>query len=303
MRLEFGKSDAPVASLTRDEWLRRKEIHQELVGRWADDRVSRATVGIPDPVYDFLFTYYSFRPAYLKRWSPGPDIELQDAEPADLDWPNDFQRTPAGWMLPAVAFPEHRVPYLNWAITYLEQTTDRLPTFFCFGLHEWAMVYKIDAPRHSQVPLRLSPQRIEEVVEQADLRCSHYDAFRFFTPDAAPRNRTQLTREQTTECDQRGCIHVTMDLYRFANKIAPWCPSELLADTFLLAVDARTIDMRSSPYDLKDRGFEPIRIEEAAGREEFVREQRRLADKAQPIRARLLELYRYLRVRSRTSGL
>jgi hypothetical protein len=61
--------------------------------------------------------------------------------------------------------------------------------------------------------------------------------------------------------------------------------------------------MRSSPYDLKDRGFEPIRIEEAAGREEFIREQRRLADKAQPIRARLLELYRYLRVRSRACSL
>jgi hypothetical protein len=296
MRLELGSPDERSTSLARDQWMPRKERHQELVGRWADERVSRATVGIPDPVYDFLFTYYSFRPAYLKRWSPGPDIELQGAVPSDIDWPRDFQQTPVGWILPAHSFPKHRVPYLDWAITYLAQTTDRLPTFFCFGLHEWAMVYKINSPRHSQIPLRLSPKRIEEVVEQAELRCSHYDAFRFFTPEAVPRNRTQLTREQTTECDQRGCIHVTMDLYRFANKIAPWCSSELLAEAFLLAVDARTIDMRSSPYDLADRGFEPIRIEDPAGREEFVREQRRLAEKAQPIRARLLELYRYLRM-------
>jgi hypothetical protein len=156
------------------------------------------------------------------------------------------------------------------------------------------MVYKIPAPRHAQVPLRLSPKEIEGVVEQAELRCSHYDAFRFFTSEATPLNRTQLTRDETSEYDQRGCIHVTMDLYRFANKIAPWCPSELLADAFLLAVDARTIDMRASPYDLAAQGFTPIRVEEAAGREEYILEQRRLADKAQPIRAALLELYRYL---------
>jgi hypothetical protein len=280
--------------LERSEWMRRREAHLNRIAHWADDRVSRATKAIPDPVFDFLFTYYSFRPAYLKRWSPGPDVVLRDASEHELDWPQDFQNTDAGWVIPAKAFPTHRVPYLRWAIDYLEKTQGRTPTFYCFGLHEWAMVYKTPTPRHAQVQLRLSPQEIESVVEQAELRCSHYDAFRFFTPDAVPLNRNSLTRDDTSENDQRGCIHVTMDLYRFANKIAPWCPSELLADAFLLAADARMIDMRSSPYDLSEQGFTPIRVEEASGREEFIQEQRRLAEKAQPLRAQMLGLYRYL---------
>jgi hypothetical protein len=82
-----------------------------------------------------------------------------------------------------------------------------------------------------------------------------------------------------------------MDLYRFAHKIAPWCSSELIADTFLLAADARRIDMRASPYDLREEGFEPILIETVEGREEYIQEQRRLAELAVPLRARLISFY------------
>ena len=158
------------------------------------------------------------------------------------------------------------------------------------------MVYKSDQPRHSKVPLRLSSQEISQVVESAGLRCTHYDAFRFFTPKAVPLNKAPLTREATSDFDQRGCIHVTMDLYKFAHKISPWCPSDLVADAFLLAADARSIDMRASPYDLRNLGFEPIQIETPRGREEYVKEQRRLSDLATPIRTRLLEVYRSLLV-------
>jgi hypothetical protein len=82
-----------------------------------------------------------------------------------------------------------------------------------------------------------------------------------------------------------------MDLYRFAHKIAPWCSSELIADTFLLAADARRIDMRASPYDLQTQGLVPIRIETTEGREEYINEQRRLAELAVPIRERLIGVY------------
>jgi hypothetical protein len=85
-----------------------------------------------------------------------------------------------------------------------------------------------------------------------------------------------------------------MDLYKFAHKIAPWCSSELIADAFMLAADARRIDMRASPYDLQDQGFEPIRIETTDGREEYVREQRRIAEQAVPVRSALIQVYREL---------
>jgi hypothetical protein len=284
--------------LSRESWQRLRAEHQAKVSAWADDRVYRANLGIPHPVYDFLFTYYSFRPAYLKRWTPGADISLAGATPDELDWSEDFVEGADGWVIPASSFPSHRRDYLSWAITYLERTAERPASFHCFGLHEWAMVYQADTARHSHVPLRLSKLEIAKVVDDADLRCTHYDAYRFFTPEAAPLNRHALSRAATTDFDQRGCIHVTMDLYRFAHKIAPWCPSELIADSFLIACEARSIDMRASPYDLSQLDMKPIRIETDDGREEYIAEQRQLSEKGIPLRSRLLNVYRYLRERA-----
>jgi hypothetical protein len=280
--------------LSRQEWLSRREAHRERVLHWTQDRVTRANVNRKHPVFDFLFTYYPFRPSLLERWSPGADVLLEECSPEEVDWRGDFHALDAGVFLPGQSFPSHRVPYLSWAIRYLEGIATRPASFCCFGLHEWAMVYRCDKPRHEQVPLRLTPSEIDAVVEGSELRCTHYDAFRFFTTEAAPHNKHLLSREETSDFDQRGCIHVTMDLYKFAHKIAPWCSSELIADAFMLAADARTIDMRASPYDLADLGFEAIPIESPEGRESYVREQRRLSEEAVPIRARLISVYQAL---------
>lgn len=268
--------------------------HVERVFVWADDRVSRASRDVPNPVYDFLFEYYPFRPSHLKRWSPGISVTLEGATANELDWAEHFTPSGSGVVIDPLSFPERRRPFLEWALKYLTGIAARPPQFSCFGLHEWAMVYRSDAPRHTSVPLRLPAEEINAIVERSDLRCTHFDAFRFFTPDAVPLNKNRLTREATTDFDQRACIHVTMDLYRFAHKIAPWCSSELIADTFLLAADARRIDMRASPYDLKDQGFEPILIETTEGREAYIQEQRRLAELAVPLRSRLIEFYEQL---------
>lgn len=277
--------------LDRSEWESRKAAHRARVSEWADARVARANRAIPHPVYDFLFNYYPFRPSHLKRWSPGIGIYLRDAQAADLDWADDFIFDQRGARISPLSFPAHRRNFLEWAHKYLSAIAERAPSFSCFGLHEWAMVYRCSTPRHSTVNLRLSSKEIDQVVERSDLRCTHFDAFRFFTPEATPRNRNHLSRDTTCEFDQPACIHVTMDLYKFAYKIAPWCSSELIADTFLLAADAREIDMRASPYDLQDQGFAPIRIETTEGREEYIREQRRLASSAAPIRERLISVY------------
>jgi hypothetical protein len=89
---------------------------------------------------------------------------------------------------------------------------------------------------------------------------------------------------------------MNMDLYRFCYKIAPWIESELLADAFELARFAREIDMRASPYDLREIGFEPIRVETADGRAEYVRWQGKIFERARPIRQRVLAAYRRLSV-------
>jgi hypothetical protein len=70
--------------------------------------------------------------------------------------------------------------------------------------------------------------------------------------------------------------------------------AELIADAFELAWQARQLDMRASPYDLSALGFDPIPIETPAGKEEYVRGQRELAEAAVPLRQRLIAAYRLL---------
>ena len=260
---------------------------------WAEDRVRRMSRHEKHPVYDFLFEYYSFRPAHLLRWSPGVEVVLEDATAEELGWA-EFVPGDGGLVLPAAALPAHRVPYLKWAVGYLEATLTREPSFACLGLHEWAMVYRDPAVRHPQVPLRLSREETDAVVESQPVRCTHYDAFRFFTPAAVPLNRLTLSRVTTTDHDQPGCIHVTMDLYRFAYKIAPFGPTDVLAEAFDLARAAREVDMRASPYDLGGFGFPPVRIETREGRDEYVALQRELFRRSIPVRERLLGVYRRL---------
>jgi hypothetical protein len=88
-----------------------------------------------------------------------------------------------------------------------------------------------------------------------------------------------------------------MDLYRFAHKIAPFISAEIIADTFILATQARTVDMRASPYDLTSYGLEPICIETSAGRAAYVALQYELYEQAIPLRIRLMNAYRELRSR------
>ena len=280
----------PPARLSRHDWAARRADYLSRVESLVRDYLGRMTRREKHPVYDFLFVYYSFRSAHLLRWTPGADVVVEGAVAGDLEW-GEFVAVAGGYLLPAAAFPTHRLPYARWALEHLGATSAREPSFACFGLHEWAMVYRDADVRHPAVPFRLSRAATDAVVESQTLRCSHYDAFRFFTPAAGPRNRVPLTRATMTDHDQPGCVHANMDLYRFAYKVAPFCPSDVVADALGLAVAAREVDMRASPYDLAEYGFPAVRIETREGREEYVELQRELYLRGVPVRERLRDVY------------
>jgi hypothetical protein len=243
------------------------------------------------PVEDFLFTYYSYKPAVLHRWHPGEGVELADAA-ADARARWRWYRPGSGRGAVAVdgaGFRAERGALVGNIARILRATADRPPGFGCFGLHEWAMVYRQAEHRHP-VPLRLGQDATDAVVDAHDLRCTHFDAFRFFTPAAVPRNRETPTRERQAELEQPGCLHAGMDLYKWAVKLGPLVPGELLLDAFELARDIRVLDMRASPYDLADWGYEAVPIETAEGKAAYVREQRGFAERGGIIRARLLEI-------------
>ncbi|MDL5045810.1 hypothetical protein QQ054_07150 [Oscillatoria amoena NRMC-F 0135] len=251
----------------------------------------RQSMGQKEPVVDFLFSYYSLRPSHLMKWTPGPGVALAGERAEEFLHEKYFHRTDAGVTLDCSALSPKRIEGLRFIRDLLRATAARPAQFACHGLHEWAMVYRAPEIRHAQFALRLPPEQIAQVVESQTLRCTHYDAFRFFTPEARPLNQWPLERPDQMTHDQPGCIHANMDLYKWAYKLLPWIASELVADCFELAMTARVIDMRASPYDLRDIGYDPIPIETPAGREEYAAAQRQIAHRAEPLRLRLVSTY------------
>jgi hypothetical protein len=79
-----------------------------------------------------------------------------------------------------------------------------------------------------------------------------------------------------------------MDLYKYAMWFSPFVGSDLIADSFSLARDARELDMRAAPYDLASLGYEPIRVETLEGRRDYAARQRRIAERSRTLRERLL---------------
>ena len=141
----------------------------------------------------------------------------------------------------------------------LVATAGRPANFGCFGMHEWAMVYRLaeDETRHSAYPLRLGPRGTDEVVETHRIACSHFDAYRFFTAPARPLNTLNPAAHDRPAFEQPACLHAGMDLYKHAFRLSPLVPSELVADCFELARDIRVLDMRASPYDLSRPRLRP----------------------------------------------
>ncbi|KKK06831.1 hypothetical protein [Micromonospora sp. HK10] len=279
---------APAAALDAADWQARRRAHEERVDAWLAPHLARRRSGVKHPVEDFLFTYYSHRPAQLRRWHPGAGVVLRDADPAEFG--PDYHAGAAGLTLDTERVRARRAESISWIRTLLAATAGRPAQLGCFGMHEWAMVYRQtqDEVRHNAWPLRLSPAATAAVVEERGVRCSHFDAFRFFTAPARPLNVLTPTRESQHALEQPGCLHANMDLYKWAYKLSPLVCSELVADCFALAREIRTLDMRASPYDLAELGYPPVRVETMAGRQEYAQAQRSFAEGAAPLRQRLL---------------
>ena len=270
------------------EWQPLRDRHQARVEPWVAPHLRRRQGGRAHPVEDFLFTYYSYRPAALQRWHPGAGAVLIGAEEyADLKGYADV----AGGVGVTLEHVASQRPLLESVRALLSATEGRPANFGCFGMHEWAMVYRLEPGqvRHSAWPLRLGTSGTDEVVESHRIGCSHFDAFRFFTDAARPLNTLQPGRDDRVAFEQPACLHAGMDLYKHAFRLSPMVPSELVADCFELARDIRVLDMRASPYDLSELGYEPVAVETAEGKQEYVAAQRGFAERGAPLRRRLLD--------------
>jgi len=287
--------------LDETTWRARASAHAARVDAFVAPHLARRSERLKHPVHDFLFTYYSQRPAQLRRWHPGFGVALAGgAEYAGLkgygvvstgSTTGSSVVEPVETTYVTPAYVESQRPLLESLHAVLTATAGRTANFGCFGLHEWAMVYRMseEQTRHSDWPLRLGPDGTDAVVESHRIACSHFDAFRFFTEPARPLNVLSPTSVDRAAHEQPGCLHAGMDLYKHAFRLTPMIGSDLVADCFELARDIRVLDMRAAPYDLVDLGFEPVRIETPGGKHEYAASQRRFAQRGAPLRQRLIE--------------
>ena len=285
--------------LAAEVWRAREAEHIARAERITRDHVARRRRGEHHPIEDFLFTYYNLKPAHLKRWHPGAGVILENAEhlatpaglPARRDWKDYAEPSPGDLTVDVASLWARRGATIEYIEDLFQQTMDRPPAFGCFGLHEWAMVYRLSAEeiRHRGLPLRLGARATDVVVEEHPIACTHFDAFRFFTPEAAPLNALHPTRETQPEMEQPGCLHAGMDVYKWAMKLGALIPGDLLLDAFDLAMEIRYLDMQASPYDVSGFGLEAVSIETPEGKSEYARRQRGFADRGNVLRVRVLD--------------
>nr|WP_240696402.1 3-methyladenine DNA glycosylase [Cellulomonas sp. HD19AZ1] len=281
-------------------------------------------------VEDFLFEYYPATPGQLRRWHPGAGVALAPGPdgPAPHGAWRWYRTADDGTVtLDVDAFAAARGDTVRFVVGLLAATAGRPAATGCFGLHEWAMVYRERAGEHRHaLPLRLGEAGTDAVVEAHRIRCTHVDAFRFFTPEAVGRNTLTPTRETQTATEQPGCLHATMgvldhvagtpetaepppltrenqllyeqpgclhaamDCYKWALKLGPLVPGDLLLDCFELAIEIRHTDMAASPYNFTTYGLAPIKIETIEGKAEYVRRQRDYAVRSNTLRHRILDV-------------
>jgi hypothetical protein len=282
--------DLPWISDTLPEavWRRRQESFGERHSAFLSQQVERRAQRVKDPTLDFLFEYYGYPPSRLLTWTPGFGQLLEGPGAREFLRNTRYVECERGVYLSAARLiPRRRA--LRWIRELLHTTLERPPVFHCFGIHEWALVHGSKL-KHPSFDLRVSREEIGARLA-GGIRCTHYDAFRFFSPEAKALTELELSAETMLETEQPGCLHTNMDLYRWAQKLAPYVESELLGDTFELACEARRIDSATSPYDLERTGIPPLKVETEAGREVFVAAQRRIWEASVPLRRRLIAAY------------
>jgi hypothetical protein len=324
-----GHAASGAAPVVLDEatWHARAAEHAARADALTAGHRARRAAGERHAIEDFLFEYYPAKPAQLRRWHPGAGVALAaGAEPPPHAGRRWYRTGADGSVtLDVPAFLEDRGSTVRYVHALLSATSTRPAATGCFGLHEWAMVYREgDGEHRHRLPLRLGGAGTDAVVESHRIRCTHNDAFRFFTPDAAPLNTLQptretqvameqpgclhanmdvlkqvagteparaplpLTRDTQIHYEQPGCLHAAMDCYKWALKLGPLVSGELLLDSFELALEIRYTDMQASPYDVSSYGLEPIKIETPEGKQEYVRRQRDYAVRSNALRARLI---------------
>lgn len=282
--------------LPSHQWRARETAHAARADTLTAGHRARRARGEKHPIEDFLWTYYSLTPNELRRWHPGAGVILAAAGEDRAAWKH-YTAVGEGATLDLPGYFAKRGSTVDYIDRLLRATLQRTPHYGCFGMHEWAMVYRLQPSevRHVGLPLRLGHAASDTLVESTRITCSHFDAYRFFTPQAAPLNTLRPSRDTQAQFEQPACLHAGMDVYKWAAKLGPIVPGEVLLDCFEFARAIREIDMRASPYDVSGylgadgSALTPILVETSEGKREYATLQRDIAARGNKLRQRVLD--------------
>lgn len=124
-----------------------------------------------------------------------------------------------------------------------------------------------------------------------------------------------LTRTDQLHLEQKACLHANMDLFKIAWRLQPFVSSTLLTEALAVALQARTLDVEASPYDVT--GYHGLRwshdvniaesdeigvpcgtmplgaveVETEEGRKEYRRRQAEVMVRGEVVREKLLRAY------------
>ena len=179
------------------EWLPRAPAHAARVDAWVQPHLARRRTGEKHPVEDFLFDYYHLSPAKLRRWHPGAGVVLAGPEAAAVPGARGL---PAGRRRrhgrPATGSPGTGAGCATCAGCSSPPRRGRA-SYGCFGLHEWAMVYRqpADQVRHARPPAAAGQRRAPTPSSRPG-RCG--------APTSTPTGSSPRRRRRSTRCGPPG---------------------------------------------------------------------------------------------------
>ena len=247
--------------------------------RHTPQRVGRVPAAAPErsrveahPVWDFLFTYYSLRPRQLRVWHPGFGVALAgEAARRYLDR-SGYGRGPDGVAVTR-EYLLARADTVLFIAGLLRATASRPARLNCFGLHEWAMVYRATdrAARPGPAAARRHRHRRRGGVNAVAVQPLRRVPVLHRTGRGPQRRAADPGTQVATE--QPGCLHAAMDCTSGPSSWGRWWNPSWSWTAWSWPPTPVHSTCGPAPMTSASYGFEPIAVETPAGRAEYVRAQ------------------------------
>ena len=177
-------------------------------------------------------------------------------------------------------FRQARGSQLAFTARLLGATAAAPGQFGCFGLHEWAMVFRQDDGRVVTRTGRSGWARPAPTRSCGSTRSGAPTTTRSGSSPRRPGRSTPLQpdRDSQVQMEQPGCLHASMDVYKWAYKLIPMVPSSSAAGRLRAGqVDPRAGHARVAVRPDRARIPTRVRIETPTGKAEYVAAQREFA--------------------------